>query len=340
LNDKSTNEDAILRLFGLKQNPFAGDFQNELTTLRQINQGARVDGFIQAEANVTNWSKPFANEQSDKPCIVLIYGPRGSGRSSAARFVALKCAEKVDNWRLKQPEAKNYPDRDLLQRYFIKYQVEDDHPIKPVRETLGRYYDRLFELGVNIPAKNAELEKLWMDTIGKEATNAVLRTLFSRTRLYAIAVLPWPILCFDNIRNINQIIEAAAILDRNVILVLTTSLSTVASEYCRRLKEGLFHGLLVELGELTPNDVNILITRRWEEFGLGGQPPLPREGISKVFEHGFPLRAVIRILAGMLSDHAGKWLLDGKPDPAPPMSQEIMYSSALKALKDWQSEEI
>src|SRR4051794_14832618 len=112
-----TPDQAVLQLFNLTQNPFTGEFQNEFTTLAQVEKlVALVDGFVQVDTNVSNWDKPFAEEQSDKPVVILIHGPRGSGRSSAARYVAWKCATRLENWRKKHPNATDIPPRNLLQR--------------------------------------------------------------------------------------------------------------------------------------------------------------------------------------------------------------------------------
>jgi hypothetical protein len=317
-----SDKEILLQLYGLTENPFTGQFQREFATTEDIEKLLiQVDGFDQADASA------FVEPSDERSLLILITGPSGSGRSSAARLVALKIAQKLEDSRKVQHPNESAPQGDLLQRYLMAYLMDDDHDLIPIRAVLNKYYQKVIRT-VDLAKKDPAAYQDWRTaSMQKEVKEAdFYSNSFSSFNFYSVASLGTPIFCFENIRNIKQILTAADVFNHNSVLIFTTSIEPdLARRFRAQLDSGRFTGSVIELRELTPEDVSELIRQRWQRFGPGGRSLIPDQGIKKVFGFGFPIGGVVRILGLMLREHATEWLEKGRPDSPDEMSVELMW---------------
>jgi hypothetical protein len=327
-----TDHEILFKLYGLRENPFVGRFQQELATATLIQQLlVQVDGFDQADARLPNWAEP----PNDGAFAILISGPARSGRSSAARWVAFKCAEKLETLRKAQVNAGNPPSGDLLLRYLSDYVIKDDHSLIPVKAVLNKYYQKVKKVADRTGSDFADTASAWQ----KASEDGNLRAAdfysnsFSSFYDASSAILGTPIFCFDNVRHYEQISTVAEIMNQNAVLIFTTSIELVTRQFNTQLERGELHGVVLTLDALSPEDVKKLIDARWEEFAPGGRSFIPDQGIQKVFGEQFPIGGVIRILGLMLIEYANDWVKAGKPAQPDEMSEELMFRCVGKAWK-------
>jgi len=269
-------EDEFVHAFSLSRYPFA---REELCPFRNgsdLNMYALVDGF---GSHAENIRKTVSSLKSR--ALVLIHGPRSSGRSSVANYLAHHVV---------QPAAHT------LQ--MIVGAATDHHPTEPVRKALTQLYMRLD--GENAFASQQTLEADFMKKVidAKEpATIGAYQVLLNKTDSL-IAKLKWSVVyLIDDVKKFDQIDSAAQVFEKSQVLIFTTESEEVRDAFKTRPKPDFAVGL----AKLTHSDVANLLNVRWQASGGTLPAPFDPLGISKAFATDFPAGPVMDIFSEVVS---------------------------------------
>lgn len=293
--------DEVAAAYKLRENPFGGRFQATLlpeadTDLDQLY--VSVDGLSKALAQIDGWIAGLKGVDR-VPRIALISGPKGSGRSSTANYVAYRCAAALNATGEKEKQRFS-----LLQQSFVTVEIFDEHEVAPVKEMVHLFFLRALELGVSLP-ESISSRLLEMISEPNVRPTDFYRVLYTMLRTVTKLVVKVPIFCLEHVRNIKQILAATSLSGSDSILLCTTTLDTVANDFAIETTKGGFYPLKMDLTGLGREDVLGLIEQRWKAFGQqGSSPPIPKCEIEAAAWRLWPMRGVVLILDQILSMHA------------------------------------
>ncbi len=268
-----------------EENPFTGRFQESLSPQGDNDLNmlyVNVDGFRQAAPDIEKWSIA-ATGQRTKPYVALIFGPSGSGRSSTAKYVGYRCAAAMNG------NARPGEKHDLLCKYFVEFVVADEHPVVPTGSLISNFFNRVIDQNIQLPQSIIDM----VLRISIEGPPTYLSNLYSLIRPNTKGGIQVPIFCLERVRKFEQISVAVQALRMDAILICTTSLQTVASDFMKANKE--FNSLQLKLTGLQPHDVVELFKQRWREFASNPKDALPIDVnvIENTFVHNWPIKGVI-----------------------------------------------
>jgi hypothetical protein len=295
-------DDSAPETFWLRENPFSGHFQMPLLP---ENPGdldrlyAFVDGFKHIAVEIDKWTNSLGQRRI-RPIVALISGPRGSGRSSAARYLAYRCAAALKG------RAADEIKPGLLQQCLVEVGVADEHPIAPAASLLSGFFDLAINLGIDM---GEALVNRVLNISSLQHSSQALANLYSLMRTPTKGPIRDPIFCLEHVRNFGQISAAAQVFRTDAILICTTTLPSVVSDFSRENQNQPFTALQFDLSGLAPDDVVDLVAQRWKFFAKGGEGPAPieRTTIETTFTNKWPLRGVVIVLDQLLSDYFENW---------------------------------
>ncbi len=298
-----------LPLFGLTLNPYEDHVLDPLTRPDDADLFTAIDGF-QGIAAVDMFLTERAHAD-DGPTFVLIKGPDGSGRTSAANLA-------VSSWKVALPEARQL----LLPRAPLG---ETRSARRVLAEWLACLRNEIRKLGVPLPAElEAGLKEFF--SLGTDSLNFAtdLRYLLAEINAFALERRHFVVALFDNLDVVDLVPAAvAAFADTTALVVL------VAGDYRSQLEPLLGEAgsaalppersRVIELGHLREDEIGELARARWEHAVKFANfdvlsPPLPFDPIAlgPAIVDGGPrtIRRVLRILADLLalreSQYAGR----------------------------------
>jgi hypothetical protein len=291
------------------QNPFAGKFQSPLEPERENeieNLYAFVDGLRGAKPQIDAWCSSTAQTRS-KPFVALISGPKGSGKSSVANYVAYRCA-----WVNRGNLSENV-EGGLLKRCRVLGDVRDEHPIVPCQTIMNKYFTLVTKQGIKV-------DSFVMD---KMINISTMNNVEALSALYAImrgttSQIATPIFFMRGIRRYDQLANAAQIIGGDGILICTTPSKAVAEDFSKAISENVYGSLQFELSKLEPTDVVELYEHRWSLFAEdpAATSPIDRATIISTFVHGWSIRGVVIVLEDLLSGYVTTWGKNGStPQP-------------------------
>jgi hypothetical protein len=321
------NIDPVETAFNLQENPFAGRYYNTLTPAAVIDLNRLyvfVDGLQKSLSDIERWLTSLS--ANPRPVVGLIVGPKGSGRSSAARYVAYRYALLLQNG------PKTAEAGDLLRRSYVDARVQDEHPVAPVWDLLSACFHHALELGVSLNTTIIEvLLKEASDTQRKALT--FYKTIYTMLRTDIKNKIDPLVFCLEDVRNIHQIMSATAAVGSQSMLLCTTTIDTVAQEFAIEVKRGELNALKLALTKLAPDDVFEIVTQRWRVFSSGGVAPISKDVIKATFRE-WPIRGVVLMLGEALTEHARQWAEAGNAPPPPPMTQKDLMASIIRVLDE------
>jgi hypothetical protein len=285
----------------LTNNPFTGIFQAPLLPEEDNDLGRlyfTVDGFKQAAPEIDKWAIAVGQLRT-KPAVALIFGPTGSGCSSAARYVAYRCTAAAKG------NATRNVAHDLLKHCFVEFIVADEHQTAPTAKVVSKFFklvtDQRIETG---------LEDRFYSLFGKGSPNVDPLSLFyTELRTKTKAPIKVPIFCLERVRNYKQISAAIEVFGTDAVLICTTTIEAVAKGFTRGIRDAFFSPLQFNLTGLAPGDVVTLYEQRWEKFAKepNGLLPIEKTTIEQTFIYNWPIRGVVIVLDDLLSAHAEAW---------------------------------
>lgn len=245
--------DRGLPVFGLTVNPYDDRVLDPLSRPLDADLFTSIDGF--AELNeIGNFLD--ARAAGDGPTFVLINGPDGSGRTSAANFV-------VSSWKVARPE-----DRQLL---VPRPPDEESRSARGVlAEWLANVRNELRRNGPALPgALDAELERFFAAGYGSISFVSDLRYLLAAVDAHVTASGLALVAVFDNLDVVDLVpVAVSAFVDTRALVVVVTS------DYPTQLESMLGEGGLaalpgdrsrvIQLGYLSDTDITELVRSRWE----------------------------------------------------------------------------
>ena len=297
-------EQQLVAAFGLKRYPFARKELCPVQNDTDIRMYARVDGFGERAQSLETAAGSLTGRAQ-----VLIYGPRASGRSSVANFLA---------------HHLNRPAGNSVQ--LVRGKAKDHHPMEPVRQALTALYEILDD--ANAFAGQDNLCKAYVDKVidpPQPATAGAYGLLVSQTQR-AVAPKNWTMVpIIEDVRTFEQIDNAGDVFSKLPLVVFTTDSQKVREDF--RAK-GL-PDFAVELGELNIDEVEAVLNHRWKESGGALPHPFDPQGIVEVFQNRrWALGAIMDMLSAIVY---------GAPPPAPasqlPFDELTVIKYALAYIK-------
>ena len=309
----------------LKENPFSGSFQSPLFPERDNDLDrlyASVDGFKQATTDIDKWSIA-AGRPRTKPFVALIFGPKGSGRSSTARYIAYRCAAAIKG------NAPAEANQDLLKQCFVEVVVADEHPVEPTENLVRGFFDLAGEQGI----KMGETVDGHMLNNSAKWTAGSLSNLYTKMRIETKAPIRVPIFCLEQIRNFEQISGAVQAFRTDAILICTTTIKAVMDDFLKGGRAAMFSPLQFNLTGLAPTDVADLYQQRWRHFAKDpeGLLPIEKTTIEKTFKYNWPIKGVVIVLDDLLSAYADTWA-NAPLELRRPMDKEEMLERIVQLL--------
>lgn len=290
-----------LPLFGLTVNPFEDHVLDPLARPEDADLYTAIDGFGRlGDLDAFLTERAHAGEG---PTFVLVKGPDGSGRSSAANLV-------VSTWKVALPEARHL----LLPRAPLG---ETRSARRVLAEWLACLRNETRKLGLALPGELEDALKEFF-AVGTDSINfaADLRYLLSSVDAFAVERRHFVVALFDNLDVVDLAPAAVdAFAETNALVVL------VAGDYPSQLEPLLGEAgtavlpqgrsRVIELGHLREDEIAELARARWEyavkyaNFDVLA-PPLPFDPVAlgpALADGGGPrtMRRVLRILADLLA---------------------------------------
>jgi hypothetical protein len=315
-------------MFWRDENPFDGRFLSALLPIgdKDLNHlYVPVDGFKLAESQINSWTTASA-EARTKPVVALILGPKGSGRSSVARYVAYRCAAATKG------QSNTKSDQGLLENCFIEFPVADEHPVLPSASLISGFFNKAIEQ--NLPLTDIIIK--YMLNRSAEPSPDSLSNLYSLMRIQTKGPIRVPVFCLEQVRNFAQISVAAQVLRSDAVIICTTTLQAVASDFVVGSKDGSFQPLQLNLTGLASDDVVKLYEQRWQAFAKDPQSILPidKSIIGETFVHNWPIRGTIIVLNYLLSVLADAGVVDGAAGAGRRLNKEEVQAGIIRVLNE------
>jgi hypothetical protein len=291
-------EEEFVRAYNLTRYPFA---RRELCPFRDdtdLPMYALVDGFGTQAATIREKARALKSR-----AVVLIRGPRASGRSSVANYLAHHLVR---------------PDTHTLQ--VVCGRAGDHHKTEPIRDALTALYELLDS--ANGFAGQKALEDDFMAKVidAKEpATTGSYRVLLKKAN-NLITALNWTVVfVIEDAKTFDQIDNAAQVFTTSPVVIATTESDEVRNAFRTRSAPDF----VVDLAALSQTDVAQLLDVRWE--ASGGVLPVPFDpaGIARAFAADFPVGPVMDIFAEIVSK---------TPEPPPTFDQATILEGALQYI--------
>jgi len=269
-------EDEFVTAFSLSRYPFE---REELCPFRNgadLQMYALVDGFGSHAEDIRKRASSLKSR-----ALVLIRGPKASGRSSVANYLAHHLARPATH-----------------SLHVARGRANDHHSTEPLRDALTSLYMMLD--AANAFASQPSLEADFMAKVidAKEpATTGAYKVLLNKTNSL-IASLNWTIVyVIEDVKKFEQIDNAAQVFMSSPVVIFTTESDEVRDAFKSRPAPDF----AVDIAALTHTDVANLLNVRWAASGGAMPAPFDQVGISKAFSANFPAGPVIDIFSQIVA---------------------------------------
>jgi hypothetical protein len=297
------SEEALLKVYGLTSNPFAGPWRGPLSPRApdEDRYYARVEGFGRELPEIQSWSKRAENVDADSRPVVLIHGPKGCGRTSTAYLVAYLILQQRAIKRASPPPA--------LTSSLVRILITDDSAFKPIRDGVHQFYTTLFKHKIDVRDRDREL----FNEVRSKVLNAaefqrlaVYQDLSSRLFLTRaekgenIDIL----FMFEDIKNPEQLQYILDSFSESPLLILVTENMKLVRPLKEKFATGDLNGLSIQLDKMTPSEIEELIMHRWKACSLTPETTQhPFKGITSVLNTNWPIKTVSLFMQHVFSAH-------------------------------------
>lgn len=298
-----SNNGILDALYGLKTNPFALEFKQELSPSKheELSLYAKVEGFGKQVSSIDNW---FTNtENLTKSNCILVYGFDGSGRTSVVNYIL---------WRFCEAKKIN-----LEKVTSMKTMVKNEDNIEPIKDLLEQLE---YNLSTNrSDFSGSKLEELYEKYVYSSSDDKqldiirMLRRIFNQSKVHIKTQNKIPIIILENINNYQQLHTNFEVFNEADLIICTTTKPNVYETFKPEHLQENIHGFSVNLSKLELDDVIKFICGRWEICSEENkQHPFDENGLKLVFGNPMPFKGVVKIITEAFNNHVEE--MKSKPD--------------------------